>query len=129
MRTFIVLLLAFAAAAQTRDEITVEVVDVPVSVSRGGKPVEGLRRDRFELFVNGKRQPIEYFDVIGADEIPTGVVTQRMDLRARRLFLLVFDLPFTVQGSVARGQKAGAEFARNAQPAVIAAPCMGCRSH
>lgn len=116
MRVLIVLLFAVAAAAQTREEITVEVVDVPISVSRGGKPVEGLTRDRFELFVNGKPQPIEYFDILGADEIPTGAVTQRMELRARRLFLLVFDLPFTVQGSVARGQQAGAEFARRAQP-------------
>src|SRR5688572_16748233 len=87
------LLLALPAFAQKFDDsITVNVVDVPVYVERFGVPIKGLTRDAFELFVDGKPHPIEYFDVLeerrGADadaKLPAG-------LKRRRLTVLLFDL-------------------------------------
>ena len=96
------LLLSFSLSAQNvRDSVTIEVVDVPVFVTRGSQPVEGLTRDDFELFVNGKRQPIEYFDVVGDG--------QSESLRERRLFLIMIDVAFSNPHAVGRAQRAAAE--------------------
>ena len=51
-----------SAAPQTRERTTVEVVQVPVSVTKDGSAVRGLTRDDFTLRVNGKAQPIDYKD-------------------------------------------------------------------
>jgi VWFA-related protein len=97
----IALLFAARAGAQTRESITVEVVDVPVYVFSHGKPIRNLTKDDFELFVNGKRQTIDYFDPIefapsaAAPSTPaekTAVAPPPADPRERRLFLLLFDL-------------------------------------
>ncbi|HEX3068505.1 MAG TPA: VWA domain-containing protein [Thermoanaerobaculia bacterium] len=97
----IVLLLAAGAGAQTRESITVQVVEVPVYVFGHGKPIRNLTKDNFELFVNGKRQTIDYFDPIefapAAAAPPTQaeksiVAPPPADPRERRLFLLLFDL-------------------------------------
>jgi VWFA-related protein len=94
--------LSFSLSAQSvRDSVTIEVVDVPVFVTRSGEPVEGLTRDDFELFVNGKRQPIEYFDVVRAGG--------QESLRERRLFLLMIDIAFSNPHAVGRAQRAAAE--------------------
>jgi VWFA-related protein len=95
----ILLILAVSLHAQRlRDAVTVEVVDVPVFVSRDGVPVEGLTRDNFELYVNGQPQPIDYFDVVTPSGEPS--------LHERRLFLLVFDEAFSRPHSLVRAQKA-----------------------
>jgi VWFA-related protein len=83
-------------SAQTYDEsIDVRVIQIPVNVSRGGKPVEGLTRDDFELFVNGRRQEIAYFDTLEFAESGTPregrPPTATVDLTERRLTLLLFD--------------------------------------
>jgi VWFA-related protein len=111
------LLLPIVARAQLTEKITVEVVDVPVYVYRDGVPVKGLGRDDFELFVNGRKQPFEYFDVIDdavhgsarADEVAPVV-----PIRERRLFLLVFDLAFSHPGAISRAQTAALELLGNA---------------
>jgi VWFA-related protein len=98
----ILALLAAGAGAQTRESITVQVVEVPVYVFSHGKPVRNLTRDDFELFVNGKRQSIDYFDRIefappaaaapSTQAEKTVVAPPPADPRERRLFLLLFDL-------------------------------------
>ena len=96
----IVILFAARSGAQTRESITVEVVDVPVYVFSHGKPVRNLTKDDFELFVNGKRQTIDYFDPIEFAPVAapstqaekTVVTPPPTDPRERRLFLLLFDL-------------------------------------
>ena len=89
--------------------IDVEVVDVPVFVARGDKPVAGLTADKFELLVNGKPQPIEYFEAVSArDEAPT--------LRERRLYLLMFDMAFSQPFAMPRAQRAAAQLIANAAP-------------
>ena len=55
-------LVVAVAPAQVRETTTVEVVEVPVYVGANGEPVLSLTRENFQLFVNGKLQPIEYFD-------------------------------------------------------------------
>ncbi len=91
------LLFAAAAFAQTHQEqITVQVIEVPVYVERAGNSVGGLTKDDFELFVNGAKQPIEYFDVLDDSTTDATVPVHR-----RRLFMLLFDLsnshPFALQ--------------------------------
>ena len=77
------------------DSITVNVVEVPVYVDRFGVPVDGLTRDDFELFVNGKPQPIDYFDVIEertSEGMPTEAASAPPELKRRRLVVLLFDI-------------------------------------
>jgi VWFA-related protein len=86
-----------AAAQSHQEQITVNVVEVPVWVSRfDGKPVRDLTAADFELFVNGRPQAIEYFDVLVEDTKAAPVVAERAverpDLHRRRLYLLLFDL-------------------------------------
>src|ERR1019366_1294793 len=118
------LLLATAASAQTHESITVQVIDVPVYVFSHGKPIPNLTRDNFELYVNGKRQAIDYFDPIElatAAPAPAGArsaqaTTPIADPRVRRLFLLVFDLAYGRPAALARAQKAAAIMVDHALP-------------
>lgn len=122
MKRILLLLLATASLhAQVREELTVEVVDVPVHVIRAGEPVEGLTRDDFELFVNGKKQAIEYFDVVDVGRA-SARLEERNDglkpvLHQRRLFLFVFDLVFSRPAALKRAQKAAAKLVVSSAPA------------
>lgn len=114
MRGRVILVLAILAAvplyAQTREEITVEVVNVPVYIYQGTKAVEGLKASDFELLVNGKPEPFEYFDVMDLGE-PVARPEQR------RLFLLLFDMVFTSPERLIRGQRAAAALVEQKAPA------------
>lgn len=110
----IMTLLAAGAGAQTHESITVQVVDVPVYVFSNGKPIRDLTKNDFELYVNGKRQTIDYFDTIdlttvgSAPQANKPVAAVAADPRARRLFLLLFDLAYNRPAALARAQKAAA---------------------
>lgn len=112
-----VLLLPLVARAQLAEKITVEVVDVPVYVYRDGMPVKGLGRGDFELFVNGRQQPFEYFDVID-DAVQGSALADQVapvvPVRERRLFLLVFDLAFSHPAAISRAQTAALELVGHA---------------
>jgi VWFA-related protein len=117
----ILLLLAGSTAAQTQESITVQVIDVPVYVFSHGKPIQGLTKNDFELYVNGKRQAIDYFDLIElttANAAPQAAkaVAPPADPRARRLFLLLFDLAYGRPAAIARAQKAAAVMVDHALP-------------
>ena len=123
-RLLLLALLAVPLAAQTRESMTVQVVDVPVYVRRGSEPVRGLTRDDFELFVNGKKQPIEYFDVLGEKAVEKAVesadgsaVEPPAPLRERRLFLLVFDVAFTKPYYIGRARKSALQLIERAPAA------------
>src|SRR5207247_9235762 len=61
----VLLLLLPAALAPVRESVTVEVLEVPVYITTtDGKPIRGLAKDAFELFVDGKRQTIDYFEAV-----------------------------------------------------------------
>ena len=103
------IILALPAVSQVRDDVTVELIEVPVYVtSADGHAVRGLTKDDFELRVNGRVQPVDYFDVIdfGGGQPPSAVRAPR----ERRLYLLLFDASYTLPAKVVRAQKA-AEYA------------------
>src|SRR5688572_12719464 len=109
-------LFSFPLAAQSvREVTTVEVVEVPVYVTNGGKPVTGLTRDHFRLFVNGKPQSIDYFDVVDFAGLSAD---EAQNPRQRRLYFLLFDLtshPF----AILRARKAVDAFVQEAGPADV----------
>ena len=103
------LLVAAATHAQVRESITVEVIEVPVYVwGADGTPVRGLKKEAFQLFVNGRPQAIDYFDAIdyGSRRAATTAAQPARDTRERRLYLLLFDLAYTPPGIIERAQKA-----------------------
>ncbi len=117
----VLVLVAATAAAQTHEAITVQVVDVPVYVFSHGKPVRDLTKDDFQLFVNGKRQTIDYFDRI---DFPAVAATTpdhmnappATDPRERRLFLLLFDLVYNRPVAFDRARAAAAQMVDRALP-------------
>ncbi|HYR28069.1 MAG TPA: hypothetical protein VEU30_06355, partial [Thermoanaerobaculia bacterium] len=121
------LLLALAtssSAQQVNEHITVNVVEVPVYVSRSGASVNGLTKDDFILTVNGAAQPIEYFDVIENTAVsPTTETTpapqpqpQQIDVDRRRLIVLLFDLSESSFQSIRRARRAADDFVAEAPP-------------
>ncbi|HEX3108013.1 MAG TPA: VWA domain-containing protein, partial [Thermoanaerobaculia bacterium] len=124
---------AIAASAQVREQITVEEVDVPVYVFSRGKAVRNLTKDDFELYVNGKRQPIDYFEAVDFTEVraapaaapqsaPAIGRTAQPELRDRRLFLFLFDLVFkraplaSYAAALDRGRRAAVDMVDHALP-------------
>jgi VWFA-related protein len=122
MRVFALLMLIPAAIfAQVSEQTTVEVVQVPVYVTSSGAPISNLTRENFRLFVNGKPQSIDYFDVIDFQNLSP---EDARDPRQRRLYLLVFDVSFSSANSLQRAQKAAEkiiELARDGDTFGIAA--------
>ena len=111
----LLLLLSVSAAAQHRETIAVNVVDVPVFVERNGHPVAGLTKDDFELFVNGAPQAIDYFDVIEETALKTETAAA-VPLNRRRLFVLLFDVAESSAPSLFTGRKMASELVANAGP-------------
>jgi len=115
---------ALAASAQVRDQITVEEVDVPVYVVNRGKPVRHLTKDDFELYVNGKPQPIDYFEPVDftepapavANPSPESIPSAQPQLRDRRLFLFLFDLIYNRPSALDRSRRAAIEMVNHALP-------------
>lgn len=115
---------AIAASAQVRERITVEAVDVPVYVFSKGKPVRNLTKDDFELYVNGKRQPIDYFEAVDFAETRSAAAAARPEtapasqaqLQDRRLFLFLFDLVYNRPGALDRSRRAAVEMVNHSLP-------------
>lgn len=113
--------LAFSSAAQVRENLTVEVVEVPVYItSNDGKPVTGLTKEAFQLFVDGRPQPIEYFDAVDFATTPATTEQQpavERPRRERRLYLLLFDLTFATPAKIVRAQRAAQQAVAHSNPA------------
>jgi len=120
------LLLTFAlpAAAQkdsgqvVRERASVTVVEVPVNViGKDGKPVAGLTADDFELYDDGKKQPISGFEVVDLQKAaaPTARPEGAFGIppSARRLWLIVFDLSFTSPTGLLRARDGARAFVSN----------------
>jgi VWFA-related protein len=101
------------AFAVHREVATVEVVQVPVYISVNGQAVTGLTKDDFELSVNGKAQPVDYFDTIDFAALPAAATS---DPRQRRLYLLTFDSRFSSRFALQRAQKAALQYVDHALP-------------
>jgi len=74
MRLFAVLLAALAVSQPTfRSGVELVTIDV-VATDRSGKPVHDLKATDFELYEDGKVQPIKTFQFIDTSMAPTGVL-------------------------------------------------------
>lgn len=108
----LLLLVAATAAAQVRENITVSLVEVPVTIVDGsGNPVRGLTAANFELFDRGKKQQITAFDTIDF-AVRGAAATAPMNPAARRSFMLLFDLGYSSPSSLQRAQEAARRFVK-----------------
>lgn len=112
--------------AAHRETTTVEVVQVPVYVSVDGKALTGLTRTDFELYVNGKPQPFDYFDVIDFAGLPAEA---KSDPRQRRMYLLTFDMLFSSPNSLYRAQAAAEKYLGRALPGDVFAVAKYTSNH
>ena len=72
----VVLLVAAGAAAQLVETIEVRITNVDVVVTdRAGKPVRGLTKDDFEIYENGKLQPVTNFYEISEPDTEAAAAT------------------------------------------------------
>lgn len=106
-----VLLISTAAHAQrVAETVQVTVIEVPVTVvGDDGKAMRGLTKDQFEVFDEGKRVPIEYFEVLDMKLLPTGG-SKPLPPAATRNFLLFFDLANSSPGAIRRAADAAVAF-------------------
>jgi VWFA-related protein len=109
---------ALTSRAQVRENVTVEVVQVPVYVTTSdGQPVRGLTKDSFTLLVDGHPQPIDYFDVIDFAAVPDAQQAVERPRRERRLYLLLFDITFATPAKLVRAQRAAEQAVSHSNPA------------
>lgn len=110
---FALLVAVSAFGQQLSETVNVEVIQVPVYViGPDGSPIRGLKKDAFELYVDGFPKPIDYFDPV---DVATAVkADEKRPERERRLYLLLFDLSCArtdcqgLPGRIARAQRAAA---------------------
>lgn len=110
----IVVSIASADAQRFGESVQVTIVEVPVTVvDRGGQPVRGLTKEAFEVYDEGKRVPIEYFEMVemtvGRDEEPADAALPPAPVASRN-FLLLFDLANSSPGTIHRAGGAAKQF-------------------
>jgi VWFA-related protein len=112
LRTIACALLTLSAGAQPiTQSINVTIVEVPVSViGADGKAVHGLTKAQFEVYDQGRRVPIESFEVIDMRAIDAGNTAQPLPPAAVRHFLLLFDVASSSPGTIKRAAEAALEF-------------------
>jgi VWFA-related protein len=119
-RRIAILLSAFAVAAvaQMQETLTVNVVEVPVTVvDSSGNPVRGLTAANFKLYDAGKEVPVNSFDMIDFASKESMSAVSPMNPAGRRNFMLLFDLSFSKPKSLAKAQDAARQFvAKAVQP-------------
>lgn len=109
----LVLLPATAVVAQVAEEVQVTLVEVPVTVvDRDGNPLRGLTKENFELSDDGKKVPIEYFEVLDLPELAAKKRNPAEPLppAATRHFVLMFDLANSSPGTIHRAGEAAKIF-------------------
>ena len=107
----IVLSIAAAASAQLKESITVNHVDVPVTVvDRSGNPIRGLQAKDFQVFDEGKECQVRSFDIVDFASPASVKATSPLNPVARRNFLILFDLTFSTPQTVVRAQAAASDF-------------------
>ena len=99
-----------AEAQRFGEAVEVTIVEVPVTVvDRAGNPITGLTRENFEVYDDGKRAPIEYFEVVDLATV-TAAPGRPIPPVAYRNFLLLFDFANSRPGTIGRAQAAAREF-------------------
>lgn len=111
LRLLLLAAIAVSAAAQTFEEkVTVQYIEVPVTVLRDGKPVRGLTKDNFELTDDGKKRGIDSFEAIDFASSAGAAAVSPLNPASRRNFLLLFDLSYSNPTSIVRAQEAARSF-------------------
>lgn len=108
-------LVATAYAQRFGEAVEVTVVEVPVTVvDRAGNPVRDLTKEDFEVYDDGKRVPIDYFEVVDMAKISAAAASSKsapsLPPVATRNFLLLFDLANSSPGTIARATEAAKDF-------------------
>ena len=107
---FLIAAMAAAASAQVNESITINYVEVPVTVAdRSGNPIRGLTKANFEILDEGKKREIAGFESI--DFASRNASSAPITPAARRNFLVLFDLTFSSPSSISRAKEAAREFA------------------
>jgi len=95
-----------------QDSVEVSLVEVPVTVvGRNGQPVRGLTKENFILEEDGRRRPIESFDVADLSRKATPG-REPIPAAARRHLLFLFDLSFANPRSIVRAEEAALRYIR-----------------
>jgi len=101
---------AVLEAQRFSEGVEVTVIEVPVTVSdRAGNAMRDLTKENFEIYDDGKRVPIEYFEVVDLARI-SAQSKKPLPPAAYRNFLLLFDLANSKPGTIQRAQTAAREF-------------------
>jgi VWFA-related protein len=96
-----------AQEARFGERTSVVVVEVPVNVTKDGRPLRGLTAENFEVVEGKQRQRIIGFEVVDLAAVAAqGPVTTGVPLAARRHFLLLFDLTFAEPKSILLAREA-----------------------
>lgn len=116
-------LLASVAAAQVQKDTktTVQgtasatIIEIPVNViGKDGKPLSGLTAADFELYDNGKKQPISGFEVVELQKPTTpdaaNPFPEAPPPMARRHWLLAFDLSYASPTGLLRAREGSRSF-------------------
>jgi VWFA-related protein len=107
----LIVLLPLAAAAQTFEEkVTVNYVEVPVTVLRDGKPVRGLTKENFDVRDDDRKRVVESFEAIDFAASETAKSVSPLNPASRRNFLLLFDLSYSNPTTIGRAQEAARSF-------------------
>ena len=102
------------APAQVGEKITVNVIEVPVTVVDGnGNSLRGLTAANFELFDDGVKRPITALESVDFAEARSQSAIAPVNPAARRSFMLLFDLGFSSPTALARAQEAARRFVRD----------------
>lgn len=101
-------------AQRVGESMQVTIVEVPVTVvDRDGKAVAGLTAESFEVYDDGKRVPIDYFEVLDLSSTSTTTGTapaEALPPAATRHFLLMFDIANSTPGTIGRASDAAKAF-------------------
>src|SRR5687768_12884241 len=96
-----------------QEEARVVLVEVPVNVTdKNGRPVQNLTAADFEVFDDGKKQPITGFEVLDQRGTvrPASPGDPPTNPAARRHFLLLFDLSFGSPQGIVAARKSARDF-------------------
>ena len=106
------MVVAAVFAQRVTESVQVTLVEVPVTVvDKDGNAVRGLTAQNFELYDDGKRVPIEYFETLDLSATAPAVESDEpLPRAATRHFLLLFDLANSSPGTIRRAAEAAKEF-------------------
>lgn len=109
------------AQRRTFQETTeVVVVEVPVTVVYEGEPLDDLDAASFELLSDGKPQKVVGFERVDLRTIDAGEAPKEIPIAARRHFLLLFDLSFSLPESIVKARRAALDLVESLHPSDLA---------